>query len=193
VTLGLAGDNDRGSFMMYDAETRSVWVHATGEAVSGPLNGRRLRFLPSVLTTWKSWRENHPETEVVGSPRGYRSGSLGGVDGYGVSVGQGDRVKLYPLTVLSKQRVIHDTFNERPVVVIFHPNTETVTAFRRASASQTFRWENGALVDEKDVRSNPVTGKSAKRKLTPLPATRWRIGRWKAFYPKAAVYQPPPQ
>jgi len=190
LIFGLAGDNDRGSFLMYDVQTRSVWVHATGEAVSGPLTGERLRFLPSVLTTWKTWRENHPQTEVVGGSQEYRSGSIGGIQGYGASVGQGDEVKLYPLPLLSEKLVIHDTFAGRPLVVVFSPESETVTAFERTSASQRFRWNNGVLADDDGGRWNAVTGESSKGELTPLPVTRWRIDRWKAFYDESAVYQP---
>jgi hypothetical protein len=56
----------RNSLIMRDRETGTLWSHVTGEAISGPRKGSRLEKLPSVQTTWKRWRAEHPETEVLG-------------------------------------------------------------------------------------------------------------------------------
>ena len=37
---------------MADRETGSIWQHATGEAIDGPLKGKRLEVLPGRETQW---------------------------------------------------------------------------------------------------------------------------------------------
>jgi hypothetical protein len=59
-TIGL----DEGALVMYDRHSRSWWSQLTGEALDGPLAGRRLEKIPSTVTTWGKWRRQHPATTV---------------------------------------------------------------------------------------------------------------------------------
>ncbi len=58
---------------MYDQATASLWSSLTGEPVLGPLvdQGIQLTRQPVVTTTWKRWRERHPETTVLSLETGY--------------------------------------------------------------------------------------------------------------------------
>ena len=47
LKFGHAGMLYQNSFLMYDHQTNSIWIHATGEAFHGPLKGMKLRFMPS--------------------------------------------------------------------------------------------------------------------------------------------------
>ena len=62
LTLIVSGKLWRNSLIMMDEETKSLWSHVSGEALSGPLAGRRLESIPSVQTTWKEWVAAHPGT-----------------------------------------------------------------------------------------------------------------------------------
>ena len=54
---------------MYDHQTRSLWSHITGEAIQGPLKGKRLKSLASMpQIAWKTWQFNYPETRVLSVP-----------------------------------------------------------------------------------------------------------------------------
>ena len=53
---------------MMDEETQTLWSHVSGEALDGPLQGRKLENIPSVQTTWGEWRSAHPETKVLKKP-----------------------------------------------------------------------------------------------------------------------------
>ena len=54
---------------MYDHQTRSLWSHITGEAIQGPLKGKRLKPLASMpQIAWKTWQQNYPETRVLSVP-----------------------------------------------------------------------------------------------------------------------------
>jgi hypothetical protein len=54
-----------------DRETGSRWQQSTGEAISGPLKGKRLELYPFVRTTWKEWRRRYPNTNVLKPLPGY--------------------------------------------------------------------------------------------------------------------------
>ena len=56
----------QGTAVLYDRQTKSLWMHFTGECFAGRLAGRRLEPLESGRhTTWGAWRRDHPETEAM--------------------------------------------------------------------------------------------------------------------------------
>ena len=73
-TFGTSGLLYRSNKLMFDLESKSLWSTATGQPVLGPLAGPplELRAYPVVTTTWKEWREAHPETTVLSLDTGYR-------------------------------------------------------------------------------------------------------------------------
>ena len=56
--------------VMYDHQTGSYWFQVLGEAIVGPLTGKRLTLLPAVTTTWGEWKRLHPETQVLSKDLG---------------------------------------------------------------------------------------------------------------------------
>ena len=50
-------------FELRDRETNSVWSYE-GVAVSGPLSGESLEFVPSFISEWYGWSGYHPETAL---------------------------------------------------------------------------------------------------------------------------------
>ena len=68
-TFGVSGKLWRDALLMYDHQTRSLWSHITGEAIQGPLKGKKLKPLASMpKITWKTWMENFPNTKVLSVP-----------------------------------------------------------------------------------------------------------------------------
>jgi hypothetical protein len=65
LTFIVSGMLWRDSLVMMDRETETLWSHVTGEALRGPLAGKRLEPIPVVQTTWQRWRAAHPETLVL--------------------------------------------------------------------------------------------------------------------------------
>jgi hypothetical protein len=70
--FGVSGLLYRSDLLMYDRETESLWSQIGANAVTGALMGRRLELLRSRITTWKTWREAHPETTVLSKRTGYQ-------------------------------------------------------------------------------------------------------------------------
>ena len=44
----------------------SLWLPTEGRTISGPLMGLAMDLVPFQLTSWKKWRETHPDTKVLG-------------------------------------------------------------------------------------------------------------------------------
>ena len=68
LTLGVSGKLIDGNLVMYDRETDSLWHQASGSAVEGELSDQQLAELPAEqwkVTTWREWREEHPDTLVL--------------------------------------------------------------------------------------------------------------------------------
>jgi len=207
-TFGHEGVLYRSSFVMYDKQTDSLWIHTTGEAVKGPSKGKVLTFLPSTVTTWKTWKTLHPQTTVLGGrpAKGFMGhfGMKEKPETYGLSLGQGPDPKLYPFSVLMKRRVVNDTFDGRDVVIVYDAESRTARAYARGE--HTFAWKDGALRDEKgrtwdllrgllagktptEAGSKAAGSKAGMERLMPLPATTWLLVRWKGFHPHSAVFK----
>ncbi len=193
-SFGHEGVLYRQSFIMYDRETNSLWVHTTGEAINGPMKGKVLTFLPSVVTSWKRWRTLHPKTTVLTGQRGSRRmGHLGlheNPQRYGISIGQGTNPKLYPFADLMARRVINDTYAGKAVVVLFDADSKTAKAYERGA--RAFTWKDGKLIDETGCEWDLLSGTQKKQdgaRLKEIPATTWLVSRWHGFYPKGPVWQ----
>jgi len=65
LTFIVSGKLWRDSLIMMDRETRTLWSHVTGEAIHGKLKGTRLETMPVAYTTWKQWKAEHPDTQVL--------------------------------------------------------------------------------------------------------------------------------
>jgi hypothetical protein len=69
LELAVSGRIYNSNTLLYDRRAdgspSSLWHQLTGEAIAGPAVGHRLQPLPSVLQTWASWTEAHPETTVM--------------------------------------------------------------------------------------------------------------------------------
>lgn len=145
------------NLVMVDRQTDSLWPQSLGEAVQGPLSGRRLTFRSSVITTWDAWRSEFPTTQAIinngsrvdGYASYYNDDSIG-VSGfadfdtrlpgkrfvYGIAVGTdpstGEAASTaYPFAVLARDEVVNDVVGGVPVVVFYAPEGDSALAFER--------------------------------------------------------------
>lgn len=78
--FGTSGFLYRSNKLMYDRATHSLWSTLEGKPVVGPLVGQGIELarLPVVTTTWREWKNRHPDTRVLsletGYERNYREG-----------------------------------------------------------------------------------------------------------------------
>ena len=66
----LIGVNNQ-NFIMSDEETGSWWQQVTGEAILGPLKGRRLERMPFEQVTFGLWVDENPDSTVLESRAEY--------------------------------------------------------------------------------------------------------------------------
>ncbi len=60
----LTFEDEINSLRVKDKETGSEWDIFTGQAVSGPLEGRQLAAVPTTYAFWFGWIDYHPESAV---------------------------------------------------------------------------------------------------------------------------------
>ncbi len=195
------------SFVMYDRQTDSLWVHVTGRAFHGPLKGKQLKFLPSTVTTWANWKSSFPHTLVLPGRR--RGGLLGTYDGVknianlGLSVLVRFKPKLYPLVRLRRQPVVNDRFNGADLLIYYDDGARTATAWGRKVNNRllTFRLARRrdgfgiALLQDGQTGSlwSWLTGEAVAGPLQGIRLERLTYhpilnDRFKAFYPGAAIF-----
>lgn len=69
--FGVSGLLYNSDVLLYDFATESLWSQIMMQAVTGPQKGERLTQLPVLHTTWRAWRELHPDTLVLTRNTGY--------------------------------------------------------------------------------------------------------------------------
>lgn len=108
--------------------------------IAGPLTGTRLKPLPIVETTWKDWKQQHPNTLVLSPKTGYqrdyqfdpfeagaRSGTFQRSERVLGVIVEG-RAKAYPFNQLEKVREfpLEDRVGNLIVLVYFEKKTKKV-------------------------------------------------------------------
>jgi hypothetical protein len=175
--LIVSGKLWRNSLIMMDEETRTLWSHVSGEAMDGPLAGRRLEGLPSVQTTWEQWVAAHPQTRVLRKPEEVRSSR------YASYMNDPQRVGIFRTfwlqAIMPAKTLVHGVALGPHAVAIRDSSLapgaerdialgeETVTVFRAADGG---------------VRARARQGKEI-----PVRTAFWFA--WSAFYPHTDVAQ----
>ena len=182
-----------GTIMPKDYETGSRWTGFTGEAISGPLQGRVMERLPLLQCTWEEWLAVQPRTLVpdgegesrVGHGEGYFPGGPRVVQGFSAMLTQIDRrlphyelvlgvlaggeSRCYPLATLDGQgRALNDRLGDVEIVVLSRPGTWMAAAYERVvdGVALSFATQGEAIVDEQSGSRWEMSGVASS-------------GRWK--------------
>lgn len=181
-TFGVSGLLYNSDMLLYDRHTESLWSQIMGTAISGPLKGKKLTNVVLANTTWASWSQQHPDTQVLSTRTGYfRDYNRHPYGGYDVNrslyfpvsnfstryhpkervigLSMGDQSKAYPITELAKQRKAR--FND-----VFAGKTLTI---------------------EYDATSQSAVIYDAQHRALPTTTLFWFA--WVAFHPETEVYR----
>ncbi len=71
LDFGTTGRLRHSDLVMYDRQTESWWQQATGEGIVGAFAGKRLRFVPAPVTSWRDFREAYPTGRVLSRDTGH--------------------------------------------------------------------------------------------------------------------------
>ena len=184
---------------MVDKETGSLWSHLLGESMRGELKGTLLETLPGTIMTWAVWKKAYPETTVLGLDRTAREFVKEFQETPGrfvLGLRSIKSAKAYPFEALEKERVVNDTFEEAPMVVLYDRESTGGRAFSRQLEERTltFVWKEGAIVDEETGSTWTMSGECEEgslkgKRLKEIPAIPSFAKAWSQFYPKSTVYQ----
>jgi Protein of unknown function (DUF3179) len=209
LTFYVSGVLVESNMLIKDTETRSGWVQLLGRAVDGPLKGKELERLPSTWTDWKTWRAEHPRTTAIRLVRGtkkYSPATNAAADSrrqafidalqWGLAVK--GKARSWPFSGLAKERVVNDSFDGKPLLVLFDPEKPSPTGFDRRLDDKelTFRRRGEDLVDESTGSTwDPSTGRAIRgplegRRLLPVSGTIAATVIWRAFHPDSETWAP---
>jgi len=174
LVFGSSGLLYRSNKLMFDWETRSLWNQFTGEPVVGPLagSGIALAMRPVAVTTWRQWRQRHPDTTVLSLQTGHQRDYGSGVvyqdyfaspalmfpalvgdlrlqpKDYVFGLRAAGAAKAWPLGAFAGGRVINDRVGSQPVVLIGDEARREVRAYDRGTHSFAAGAEAERLLDE---------------------------------------------
>ena len=173
----------QGTAVIYDKGTRSLWLHLTGECISGRHKGKQLKPIPGRHVQWWEWKRDHPDTRVmapvpafeeqyfpkINARRGHDffpstfPSTIHSKDArlapsallYGIVAG--DAARCYPFARLldaDSPRVINEMVGDVAVVVLFDPETRSAFGHGRRLGDTTLILEQDAAGRLRD----PVSG-----------------------------------
>jgi hypothetical protein len=184
----------------YDHKTESIWSQPWGRAIRGEFKGTQLFLLPSQLTTWGSWKAEHPETLAmttgVGNLTFLSSARQGFNPNFVIGLVLADKSKAYYFADVALVGVVNDSLGDFPIAV--WAKDDRFHAFIRQvdGRTLTFRAEGDTLVDEEtgstwDVaRGLALDGPLKGRVLQSVPSSTSYDWAWRDFYPDSEFYAP---
>ena len=169
--------------------------------MQGELRGKQLDQVPSVMTDWKSWKEKHPQTDVVVLSRtmsNYKNDFYRNLDRFVLGIANSDSSRAWKLSDLKSATPVHDQFEGQQVVVTFDPGSSTARLFSPSidGIDLEFESRDGHLIDRSTKSQwDPITGRCRSgrfegKHLKPLSAILSFAKVWERFHPNSTWWQP---
>ena len=192
---------DHFNAMFEDAETKSWWRQATGEAIAGPRTGKVLSEIPSEQMTLVQWLTLYPTSLIMQADPAsrdqydtnadYETGksrsTLTGTNpeswqdkSWVVGITLNGRSRAYDWNQLVRERVINDELGGEPLVLILAADSASFFAYRRPSVDTRFTVSGDRLVA--GDRSYDLAGRSDSGALTPVFASQEFWHSWREFH-----------
>ncbi len=178
LTFGVSGKLIMNNLVMWDRQTKSLWLQITGEGIEGANKGQTLAGVAHTQTTWEAWRDAHPETLVLDKRGGYSGDSYEGYYDRGskgvlgeshgddrlppkdlvVGYIAGSNAKGYPFRTLIDTPVINDEFQGDEIAVVFDDRSQTGQIFLRDVGGRTLTFSLLERTESEIVLSDFETG-----------------------------------
>lgn len=200
---------DHFNAMFEDASTKSWWRQVNGEAITGELKGQLLPEVFSIQTSLSSWLRLNPGSLIMQADpafeksydstakyeTGKSKGKLTRTDSLswkekswvaGVKAGEGR--KAYDWTVFKTRRLIHDTIQEVPVLLVLADDDKSFFAFQRPSVDAVFTLNSDTLIY--DNRRFRIDGKGIDTSISlqSLPIYQEFWHSWRTFNPGTETF-----
>jgi hypothetical protein len=209
-----------GVMVMKSKKDGTLYSCLTGVAIAGPKKGGRLEPRPTLVSDWGFWQKRYPRavaytmydkyqpTDLPAAANEDSRKSRRAADGrlpadvMVLGVWDGKQARAYPLDVVERAGVIHDTVNDQPRIVLWYGPTRTAAAYRQpwgtsglqGDAGWIFRVdpkvEESPFVDQRtglhwDITGRPVEGGP---RLVWLDSIQVKWFAWAAEYPETTIY-----
>ena len=187
-TFGVSGLLYNSDMILYDRATESLWSlwslwsQISSKAISGKMKGTQLESLVLHNTTWKSWLERNPTTDVLSTDTGYwRDYSQHPYGEYDLNQAIYFPVKHSSARFHPKERVFGITLGKShkayPVSELSKQNKSIIT--------DTFSGEKLSI--EFDAENQSAVIYSSQHKALPSITLFWFA--WYAFHPETEIYK----
>lgn len=144
----------------FDHDTGTVWSQPLGEAIVGDRKGQTLDLIGSELTSWETWKQDHPNTVALDAPA---SPSLFDLGSLSIVVDFTEDVGVYPVGVLIAWGPANDVVAGVPIAVVIDPDRHDrwrVFHRRIGDSVLTLSISEGTLIDAETGTSwDPGTGR----------------------------------
>ncbi|WP_119813860.1 DUF3179 domain-containing protein [Halalkaliarchaeum desulfuricum] len=210
--FGVSGMLLNNNLIMYDRNLDRWWPQIPAVSIPGPWHdtpgGATLRELDVVRTTWRAWRNRHPDTVVLSEATGYARNY--DRDPYGArgyyqndntifgNIHESDRyhskrwvygvrnesgAAAYLADSVLESGVVHGAVGDVPHVAVYDPGLDTAIVYRNPD-DETFEFAEG-LVHDQNGNEHPPEDLPLERALS---FDAFWFG-WFAYYPQTAVYE----
>lgn len=198
LTFAVSGMLWEHSLVLIDNETESLWSQLLGEAMRGKLAGEQLTVIPSLITDWKSWRTQHPETTAMLISRtanAYRRQSIPSDEPLLIGLTIKGKSRAWFLKDLQAPVALNDQLADLPLLVV-QDAQGTVAIYGRSLDEHVlkFQFQENKLTDLKTHSTwDPLTGKAISgsmkgRQLKLLPGILSFAHAWKTFHPQSEYW-----
>jgi len=236
LDFGVSGMLRNSDLVMWDRQTESWWQQFTGTALVGKLAGAYLEQVPSMIISLEEFFESYPDGKMLSTETGHsRKYGTNPYTGYDnpentqprlfkgevdtrlpamervIDVHVKGKYKIYPLSIISREEVINDTFQGQSLVLFYTSKTVSILDEKEISGSRkigsvtvfvpeigdrqlTFTKTDDGFMDEQTGSTWSITGKciSGEMKgeaLWPLNHGNHFAFAWFAFHPDTEIYK----
>ena len=182
-SFGVSGLLYNSDVLLYDRGSESLWSQLLMEAVSGPMQGTPLHFIPTTHTSWADWRDRYPNTLVLSTETGYsRNYQRDPYMGY-----ERSDDTIFPVPGASKR------FHAKEFVmgIVLEGNAKAYPFSELARALDSFRDSVAGQAVTIEYDDAHRTARILDENGAELPSVMAYWFAWSAFYPDTAVYSAP--
>ncbi len=175
LTFGTTGLLYNSNLVMYDRQSNSMYPQILGIGISGPNKELELDRIPVTTTSWKNWKQTHPDSQVLSRRTGIYSAGRYDIGPYGNYDSSGDiffpvahqSSRFFPKKLVVGSRIEREsvamlkdefrssvvanfTLSNKSLVALYDSATDYVRLFQRDINNKSipsFSYSNGQITD----------------------------------------------
>jgi hypothetical protein len=209
---------DHFNAMFEDGTTKSWWRQANGEAIAGPLKGKKLLEIPSQQMLLSDWLLEYPNSQVM-QPDSLFAPEYSDMQNYDKGLGKSDLTKrdslswkgkswvlgisigeysrAYDWNDLVTNRIINDSFGTVPVVLLLEKDSASFHGWSRRIAGRSLDFivsDSAELLIDRQTRSTwnmggwCIEGPLKGNHLARVPTYQEFWHSWQTFHPATSRY-----